>query len=277
MIVFPNCKINLGLHVVAKRPDGFHNIETVFYPVNWCDALEVLENKTSDEAFLYSQSGIQIAGPPEQNLLYKAWKIISQEKTLPHIKVHLHKNIPMGAGLGGGSSDAAYFINLLNSQFGLKYSVEEKIGIASQLGSDCAFFIENTPVFAKGKGNEFSELQLDLGNYFILVVYPKVHSNTKEAYEGLVPGPPQQDLLSVLKSAAVNEWKDTLVNDFENSLFKKQPVIKFLKEELYQGGALYASMSGSGSAVFGIFEKEPVLNLNQHYSSYLQKPLKKIL
>ncbi|PBQ34462.1 4-(cytidine 5'-diphospho)-2-C-methyl-D-erythritol kinase [Sphingobacteriaceae bacterium] len=276
MLVFPNCKINLGLHVVNKRTDGFHNIETVFYPVSWCDGLEVLENKESQEGFIFTESGIPIAGDPSQNLIYKAWEIIKTEKKLPALKVHLHKNIPMGAGLGGGSSDAAYFINLLNDQCDLNYTEEEKTGIASQLGSDCAFFIKNTPLFAKGKGNEFSEIKVDLSEYFIFLVYPNVHSNTKEAYDGLIPKHPDNDLGTILASP-LKEWKEKLVNDFEGSIFKKYPEVKVLKESMYAAGALYASMSGSGSAVFGIFEKEPIIHFPEHFSTYLQKPLKKIL
>jgi len=277
MIVFPNCKINLGLHVIERRPDGFHNIETVFYPVNWCDGLEVIENKTSGEAFVYTQSGIPIAGKPEENLIFKAWKLISEEKKLPGIRVHLHKNIPMGAGLGGGSADAASFLNLLDGSFNLGFSTAEKIKIASQLGSDCAFFIENIPVFAKGRGDEFSRIHIDLGNYYILVVHPGIHSNTKDAYNGLTPQQPLYSLRDTITEKPVEEWKNILVNDFESSIFKKYPAIKLLKENLYAAGALYASMSGSGSAVFGIFEKEPLVHLPPGYGSYLQKPAGKIL
>jgi 4-diphosphocytidyl-2-C-methyl-D-erythritol kinase len=277
MIVFPNCKINLGLHVVSKRNDGFHDIETVFYPINWCDCLEVIENKTSNEPFLYSQSGIPIEGSLEHNLLYKAWKIIASQKKLPNIQVHLHKNIPMGAGLGGGSSDAASFINLLNSKFELGYSESERTELASLLGSDCAFFIQNKPVFAQGKGNEFSEMSINLKQYYVLVIYPNIHSNTKEAYEGLVPQKPQHELTSTVTLAKIKEWKNSLVNDFEKSIFNKHPQIKLLKESLYNTGAIYSGMSGSGSAIFGVFEKEPSLNFSKDYSFYLQKPETKVL
>jgi 4-diphosphocytidyl-2-C-methyl-D-erythritol kinase len=275
MLVFPNCKINLGLHVVNKRPDGFHNIETVFYPVNWCDGLEIIENH-SDKKFECKQSGLTIDGPLENNIIYKAWQIISNEKKLPSIKVHLHKNIPMGAGLGGGSSDAAFFINLLNEKFELGYSLEAKTKIASQLGSDCAFFITNRPVMATGKGDQFLEIKVELSSYYILVVYPGIHSNTKEAYQGLVPRHPDNDLKTVIQRP-ISDWKNLLVNDFESSILKKHPEINRLKEKLYGEGALYASMSGSGSAVFGIFEKEPAIEFPTHYRNYLQKPANKIL
>ncbi|WP_317897416.1 4-(cytidine 5'-diphospho)-2-C-methyl-D-erythritol kinase [Aurantibacillus circumpalustris] len=277
MIVFPNCKINLGLHIISKREDGFHNIETVFYPINWCDSLEVLENHGSNAPFVYSQSGLAITGTIEQNLIYKAWEIISKEKKLPTIKVHLHKNIPMGAGLGGGSSDAASFINLLNTKFKLGYSEMGKMKIASLLGSDCAFFINNSPVYAQGKGNEFSDINVSLDQYYVLVVHPNIHSNTKEAYEGLIPQKPKHNLTDVVVSRPIMEWKDFLVNDFESTILKKHPPIKMLKENLYKTGAIYASLSGSGSAVFGVFEKEPETNFPFEYTFYLQKPSPKIL
>lgn len=263
--------------MVSKREDGFHNIETVFYPVTWCDALEVIENSEPEEAFVFSQSGLNISGRMEDNLLYKAWTLIKAEKKLPNIKVHLHKNIPMGAGLGGGSADAASFLNILNSQFHLKYSTNELKNIASLLGSDCAFFIENRPVYAMGRGNEFSEIQIDLSSYHILLVYPGIHSNTKEAYNGLQPKLPSHHLITLIEKTPVTLWKESLINDFEPVIFKKYPEIKLLKENLYAAGAVYASMSGSGSAVFGIFKEEPVLNLPSAFSYYLQKPEIKIL
>lgn len=277
MLLFPNCKINLGLHVVSKRPDGFHSIETVFYPISWCDALEVIENKENKEEFVFTQSGLPISGLPEQNLIFKAWQLIKEESDLPPIQVHLHKNIPMGAGLGGGSSDAAFFINLVDKKFNLKLSQIKKISIANQIGSDCAFFINNQPVFAQGKGDEFAELELDLSMYYILIVYPNIHSNTKDAYSALVPTKPLNDLRQILSEYPIEKWKNLLVNDFEKPLFDKYPKIAELKKNLYASGAMYASMSGSGSAVFGIFRSEPKLTLDKEYSHYLQKPFKKIL
>lgn len=183
----------------------------------------------------------------------------------------------MGAGLGGGSSDAAAFLNILNSQFSLNYTPNELKNTASLLGSDCAFFIENKPVYAMGRGNEFSEIQVDLTSYYILLVYPGIHSNTKEAYEGLQPKLPSHHLITLIEKTPVTFWKDTLKNDFEPVIFKKYPEIKLLKDNLYAAGAVYASMSGSGSAVFGIFKEEPVLNLPPDFSYYLQKPEIKIL
>ena len=277
MLVFPNAKINLGLHVVSKRPDGFHAIETVFVPASWCDALEIIENPGSGEPFVFSQSGLPISGAPETNLIYKAWKLMAGQKKCPPLKVHLHKNIPMGAGLGGGSADAAFFINALNDLLQLGYSMEERTGIARQLGSDCAFFIQNRPVFARGKGDELEELAIDLSAYYILLVYPGIVSGTAEAYSGMVPKPSPIDLRTFLPNTPVAEWKQQVVNDFEPNLFKKYPPIARLKADLYETGALYASMSGSGSAVFGIFDKEPALTFPAGYSSCLQKPHSKIL
>jgi 4-diphosphocytidyl-2-C-methyl-D-erythritol kinase len=275
MITFPNCKINLGLHVTEKRPDGFHNVETVFYPLNWCDALEVLDGK-NEEPFAFSQSGIPIHGNHEDNLVYKAWKLISEKKKLPPLRVHLHKNIPMGAGLGGGSADAAFFINLVNTKYSLSFNEEQKMSMASQLGSDCAFFINNSPVLASGKGDEFMPVHVDLSGYFIMVVYPTIHSNTREAYQGLTPKKPTSHLSDII-SEPIESWKELLVNDFESTLFKKYPAIGTLKQQMYENGALYSAMSGSGSAVFGIFSHRPVIKLDPSYEHFLQKPASIIL
>ncbi|MDX2173494.1 MAG: 4-(cytidine 5'-diphospho)-2-C-methyl-D-erythritol kinase [Bacteroidota bacterium] len=275
MVLFPNCKINLGLNVISRRSDGFHNIETAFYPIFWQDVLEVIEMKSNDKDFELSQSGIIVDAKIEDNLIYKAYNLIIKIKTLPPLKVHLHKNIPMGAGLGGGSSDAAFFINLLDTKFKLNFSEVDKLNIASQIGSDCAFFIKNKPVFAKGKGNEFEEIALDLSKYYILVVYPALHSNTKEAYEGLTPKIPKHNLKSVIENNPINQWKDYITNDFEETIFKKYPVIKELKDLLYSNKAVYASMSGSGSAVFGIFNEEPTDIFVGNYKTFLQAPFNK--
>lgn len=277
MLVFPNCKINLGLHVTEKRADGYHNIETVFYPVNWCDALELLPGEPGGPGLDMKQSGLAIAGNAENNLIYKAWQLLQAQTTLTPLKVFLHKTIPMGAGLGGGSADAAFFINLVCKQFHLSLSSRQKQAMASELGSDCAFFIENTPVFATGRGNIFSPIRVNLDNYFILVVYPAMHSNTRDAYNGLVPAKPVHNLVDVIEKEPLQRWKDLLVNDFEKSIFLKYPEIAALKQNLYTAGAVYASMSGSGSAVFGIFDKEPPEEVAGTYSFCLQKPVNKIL
>lgn len=277
MLVFPNSKINLGLHVTQKRPDGFHNIETVFYPVKWCDALEIIENKKTGERIKFSQSGLAIDGAPEQNILYRAWLLISDIVALPNTMVHLHKNIPMGAGLGGGSSNAAFFINLLDAKFNLGLPFAEKQRIASSLGSDCSFFLNNKPVFASGKGDKFQDIYCDLSSYHIMVIKPPVHSNTKEAYAGLSPRSPVNDLIQIVQNTTVDEWKSLLKNDFERSIFAKYPRVGAIKELLYQNGALYASMSGSGSSVYGIFKDKPVISVPEDCQCFLQVPDKKIL
>jgi 4-diphosphocytidyl-2-C-methyl-D-erythritol kinase len=256
MICFPNAKINLGLNITEKRSDGFHNIETVFYPIGWNDALEVIVNKNSQQEFNLHLSGLAIAGNIEDNLLYKAYQIIKQTKALPHIDVYLHKTLPMGAGLGGGSADAAFFINLLNDQFQLNFTEAERIDIARQLGSDCAFFIKNTPVYATQKGDVFTDIKLDLSHLYIAIIYPNVHSNTKEAYSLVKPQQATKSLLEIIKQP-ISTWKTDLVNDFEKSIFSLYPIVEKTKQDLYELGAVYACMSGSGSAVFGLFEKEP--------------------
>ena len=277
MICFPNAKINLGLHVIEKREDGFHNIETIFYPVGWNDALEVivhrsnltplsvteLNEKNQETNFNLHLSGLPVSGSLTDNLLYKAYQLIQQTKSLPSIEVYLHKVLPMGAGLGGGSSNAAFFINLVNEQFDLKFTETERINIARQLGSDCAFFIKkNKPFLATQKGDVFTDLSLDLSHLYIAIIYPNVHSKTKEAYSLVKPKPPTHSLLNVIKQP-ISTWKADLVNDFEKSIFSLYPIVEKTKLDLYDCGALYACMSGSGSAVFGLFEKEPEIgNLN---------------
>lgn len=277
MLVFPNAKINLGLHIVSKRSDGFHNIETVFYPVSWCDALEVIENTESSLEFEFSQSGLTIEGKAENNLLYKTWQAVREIKALPAIKVHLHKTIPMGAGLGGGSSDAAYFIKALNDKFELHLTPEQSLKIASVIGSDCAFFLTNRAAFACGKGDELRAVEINLNRYYILLVYPGIHSNTAQAYAGITPQSSPYNLSEHLTKRPVKEWKDFLKNDFEAGLFQRHPELSDIKAKLYKQGALYAGMSGSGSCLFGIFETEPVIQWPEGYQFYLQKPLINIL
>lgn len=277
MLTFPNCKINIGLNVIEKRSDNFHNLDTVFYPIDWCDALEIIEMPNSNRSFCLEQSGNKIDGSIENNIIYKGWKIITALKRIPPIKVHLHKNIPTGAGLGGGSSDAAFLIKSLDKKFNLNFSAMEKNTIANQLGSDCSFFLENKPVYAVGKGNEFSEIKVDLSQYFILLVYPNIHSNTKEAYENLKPQKPLKNLKIIFENHEIAEWKSLVVNDFEGSIFKKYPEIKTLKETMYANGAIYASMSGSGSTVFGIFDKKPDIAFQKNYVFHLRKPIVPIL
>ncbi|MGZ3866209.1 MAG: 4-(cytidine 5'-diphospho)-2-C-methyl-D-erythritol kinase [Bacteroidia bacterium] len=258
MICFPNAKINLGLNITEKRADGFHNIETLFYPVQWRDSLECIENKSykkGDDKMKLTLSGIGLGGNVQNNLVAKAYKLLDEKYELAPVKAHLHKAIPMGAGLGGGSADGAFFIKLLNEKFELKIPVKEQINFARQLGSDCAFFIENKPVFASEKGDVFAKAEVDLSKYFIVLVYPAVHSNTAEAYKGIVPAKPEEALTKVI-TGGIKTWKNKLVNDFEKNLFLRFPVLEKIKSDFYNAGAAYAAMSGSGSAMFGIFPKE---------------------
>ncbi len=271
MICFPNAKINLGLNIVEKRLDGFHNIETIFYPINWCDVLEVIENKgfqQGDEKIKLSFSGIKIEGNTQDNLIAKAYNLLDAKYNLPPVKAHLHKEIPMSAGLGGGSSDAAFFIKLLNDKFFLLISIEEQINFAKQLGSDCAFFIENKPVYATQKGDVFTETKIDFKNYCIVVVYPAVHSNTALAYKGMVAAKPEKNIQTIIASDITN-WATDLKNDFEKNLFIQFSEVQKIKNDFYTSGALYASMSGSGSAVYGIFKNDGDVNKLKFPTEYL--------
>ncbi|MCD4747534.1 MAG: 4-(cytidine 5'-diphospho)-2-C-methyl-D-erythritol kinase [Bacteroidales bacterium] len=253
MISFPNCKINIGLSIIKKRNDGFHNIETVFYPVNLYDALEIIVSK--DKKFSFECSGIEIPDDIKNNLCIKAYHLLADEFKLPAVKIHLYKNIPVGAGLGGGSSDAAYTIKLLNDLFQLKLSIAQMQNYASRLGSDCAFFIENKAVFAYEKGNCFEAVDINLSQYKIIIIKPGININTAMVYSGVVPDINTKALKEII-SLPIEEWKNHLNNDFEKTIFKKHPEIKDIKNKLYDSGALYALMSGSGSAVYGILSEK---------------------
>lgn len=256
MLDFPNAKINLGLFITSKRPDGFHDLVSCFYPVKWCDALEILpapENK-------FDVTGLPVPGDPGSNLCLKAYQLLQKDHKLPPVHMHLHKIIPMGAGLGGGSADAAFALKLLNKIFELKLNTGELQDYARQLGSDCAFFIENKPVLAVGKGDVFESVELDLSGFSCVVVYPGLHITTAEAYSKVSPQKPSVDIKEILKDD-VGAWKASLYNDFERSLFPNYPELSALKDNLYEAGAAYASMTGSGSAVYGLFKGEVPANL----------------
>jgi 4-diphosphocytidyl-2-C-methyl-D-erythritol kinase len=278
MICFPNCKINLGLSVLRKRSDKFHDIESVFYPINWCDSLELIENKGNSSEFQLVVSGLNLGAKTEDNILYKTWKEVSGRKKLPPVKLFLYKNLPFGAGLGGGSSDAAFLIELLNKKFDLQMNLTEKKEIALSVGSDVPFFLANIPVIGKGRGDVFSPIKIDLSSYYILVVHPGIHSSTAEAFSELKPNDSNAGKVEeVITKLPISQWKEYLFNDFETTIFKKYPAISDLKKQLYSSGALYASMSGSGSAVYGIFEKEPRLEFPSTFKHFLQNPSSKIL
>jgi len=251
MITFPNAKINIGLNIISRRSDGYHNIETIFYPIAIQDALEVVE---ADE-LSFTSSGITIPGNSDDNLCLKAYRLISQDVRLPLVHIHLHKHIPIGAGLGGGSADAAFLIKLLNEKFTLGLSIEQMETYAKQLGADCAFFIKNEPTFAFEKGDVFKDVKLDLTPYFKVLIMPPVQVSTNEAYQNIKAQASNHSLEDLIK-LPVEQWKGLVKNDFEVSVFKKYPAIKKIKEALYESGALYASMSGSGASVYGIFNSK---------------------
>jgi len=253
MVVFPNAKINIGLNVVEKREDGFHNIESIFYPVtNLFDVLEIVAN--SENQLEFTSSGIEIPGDSKSNLCLKAYYLLKKDFEIPFVKIHLHKVIPIGAGLGGGSSDAAFMLKALNELFELNLTPSKLIAYARKLGSDCAFFIKNKPVYAYHKGDEFESIDLDLSSYEIKLEYPNIHVGTSEAYSGVIPKVADYNLKEAIK-LPIKSWVTSIKNDFEESIFSNYPKIENLKKEMYTNGAIYAAMTGSGSAVFGIFEK----------------------
>ena len=260
MVFFPNAKINLGLHITSKRGDGYHNIESVFMPIPINDALEITINNS--QKTIFSSTGIDIPSDGKPNLVERAWNILNSEYNIPTVDLDLIKKIPIGAGLGGGSSDAAACILGLNEMFELNLSEKELLSVASQLGADCAFFVKNKPVYAEGIGDVFSEIELNLNGLHFIVIYPNIHVSTPKAYKHVIPKLPQKNIRDIL-SKPIQNWKEELKNDFENSVFTQFPKIRDVKQILYDEGAEYASMSGSGSSIFGIFEKEPTGNFNE--------------
>ena len=268
MILFPNAKINIGLNIVKKRKDGFHDIETVFYPIGLSDILEVIEN-TSSSKNIFRSSGIKIPGNANENLCLKAHQLIKQDYDIPAVKIHLHKTIPIGAGLGGGSSDAAFCIKIIDGLFHLNLSWGEKHHYARQIGSDCSFFVTNKPAFAEGKGDHLESANLNLTGYYFILVNPDIHISTASAYAGASAKKPKNSLEELIATLPVSKWKNNIENDFENSIFVKYPSIKKIKQQLYDLGATYASMSGSGSSVYGIFYSPPEeKKLRKHFKDW---------
>lgn len=256
MITFPNAKINIGLNILSKRPDNYHNLQSVFYPIQLKDALEVIENKEKNaEPVIFTSSGIPIPGSATDNLCCKAYHLIHADYPLPPVKIHLHKHIPIGAGLGGGSADAAFFIKLIKEVFDLNVSWGEMHHYARLLGSDCSFFITNKPVFAEGKGDEYESIALDLHTYHIALIYPHIIVPTALAYQQVSPRQAIRSLEEDILNLPVEEWKEHIRNDFEEPVFQAHPVLRSIKEKLYAQGAVYASMSGSGSAIYGLFKE----------------------
>jgi 4-diphosphocytidyl-2-C-methyl-D-erythritol kinase len=256
MIVFPKAKINLGLRITGKRDDGYHNIETLFYPVSLCDALEFVAVNDSADKDSLTATGIPVGVDPDDNIIMKAVKKLREKHTFPGLKIHLHKAIPNGAGLGGGSSDAAYMLKSLNRHFALSLSEKDLRSIALEVGSDCPFFLDPDPAFATGRGELLEPISPVLSGYYLLLLNPGVGINTKEAYENCRPGISASSLPD-LALHDLTEWKDLIINDFEDFAFRKQPVIRKIKDGLYMSGAIFSSMSGSGSSIYGIFSKKP--------------------
>jgi len=249
MIVYPNAKINIGLNVLEKRADGYHELSSVFYPVkDLCDILEILPSTK----FFFSSSGIKIPG--EGNICAKAFEMLKQDFEIGNVKIHLHKQIPIGAGLGGGSADGAFMLKAMNLLFDLKLSASQLEKYALQLGADCPFFIENTPKYVTGIGEKMMDIDLDLSNYEIKFIFPELHISTANAYDDISPKIPENNLLDLMNQPIEN-WKEKVKNDFEVTAFTTHSQLQKMKNKLYTDGAIYASMSGSGSVLYGVFEK----------------------
>ena len=264
MVTFPNSKINLGLNILNKRADGYHDIETCLYPILWHDILEIVHAKS----FSFVQTGRAIPGKPTHNLCVKAYELIKERHSIPNIRIHLHKVIPMGAGLGGGSADAAFVLKMLNHLFSLKISGHLLKDYASLLGSDCPFFIDNLPAIASGTGTKLELYELNLSKYYIIVIFPDLHTSTSNAYANIQPKTPENSLKVSLKD--LKKWQSHLHNDFEEPLFKNAPTLSDIKSQLYDQGAFYAAMSGSGSAIYGLFEQPPAVTAFQKHECILR-------
>jgi len=267
VIIFPNCKINLGLNVIRKRRDGFHDIETVFYPLAIQDALEAIQNDEPKENIQFATSGLMIKGKTGDNLCIKACQLLKDNfPQLPPVKMHLHKTIPSGAGLGGGSADGAFTLKLLNQKFNLGLSTEKLLDYALQLGSDCPFFIINKPCFATGRGEFLEPVSVELSAYKIVIINPGIHISTSEVFFLLTPVPTSKSIKQIIQQP-VETWRKELENDFEKPVFQKYPEIQNIKDELYKAGAIYASLAGSGSTVYSIFAKNQVteFSLSSNY------------
>lgn len=273
MVIFPNCKINLGLNIIRKREDGYHDLETIFYPLPFCDALEIITHPESHSAHpvQFSATGIKIDGPEEGNLCIKAYHLLKKDSPqLPAIKMHLHKAIPMGAGLGGGSADGAFTLLLLNKKYQLNLPTDQLVNYALQLGSDCPFFIINKPCFGKGRGEVLEEINLPLSPYKLIIVNPGIHINTGWAFSQIVPAKPLQSIKEIIQQP-IETWKHTLINDFEKAVLLQYPQLQIIKDQLYSKGAVYAGISGSGSTFFGFFPKDQIVELDLPSTHFIKE------
>lgn len=265
MIVYPNAKINLGLNVHHKLENGYHLLQSFFLPIPFVDLLEIVPSE-NDTPVEFTSSGISISGG--QNLCEQAYHILNKEQPLPPVKIHLHKQIPIGAGLGGGSADASFTLNVLNQMFQLKYSTQELERFAKTLGADCPFFIENKAKFVEGIGEIMTPVSPDaLKGKILVLIFPGIHVSTQDAYSGLKIQPKAD--YSTFDFSAFSTYKTRLKNDFESSIFKKHPALEQIKTDLYIEGAFYASMSGSGSTMFGLFHSPPQFNLFEGYQTHM--------
>ncbi len=260
MVIFPGSKINIGLNIVEKRADGFHNLESIFYPIPLSDILEIVKS----DSFSFRSTGLSIDGDISDNLVYKAYQLLQKRFNLSPVKIALHKVVPMGAGLGGGSADAAAMLILLNDLFNLNIATKELCDFADKLGSDCSFFIENKPAFVQGKGELLSSTTLDLSSYYIHLVNPNIHINTKTAFSGISIKKSQQQLERLTEKEITN-WKKIVYNDFESTIFPNHQELSQIKTKLYTRGALYSSMTGTGSTVYGIFKEKPQVLFPEYF------------
>ncbi len=270
MIAFPHCKINLGLHIIRKRSDGYHDLETIFYPLNIKDILEINQRDNDAPPVDFILTGLELDGAAGDNLCVKAYHLLKKDfPRIGAVRIHLHKIIPAGAGLGGGSSDATTTLRMLDNLFQLHLSTERLHHYALELGSDCPFFLLNKPCFAQGRGELLEEMALDLSNYSFVLVNPRIHINTGWAFSTTTPRDKRADLPKYsLKDAIqlpLSDWKYQLVNDFEQPVFDLYPEIKAIRDDLYTNGALYSAMTGSGSTVFGIFERPYIPSFGKNY------------
>jgi 4-diphosphocytidyl-2-C-methyl-D-erythritol kinase len=282
MISFPNAKINLGLNIVRKRDDGYHDLETLFYPVALKDALEIIpaqDPSFSEAGVRLHLSGKTVEGSPDKNICVKAWHLLKADfPNLHAVEMYLYKAIPMGAGLGGGSADGSFTMKMLNDLFDLGLTSDSLESYALQLGSDCPFFIRNTPCFASGRGERMVASTLDLTDYAFLLVHPGIHVSTAVAFSGVKPSVPELSISEIV-TMDVNMWRGRLVNDFERTVFTAFPAIETLRDRLYDAGAIYAAMTGSGSSVFGIFPKNglPEIRFPEDHTVYIQESLTPVI
>lgn len=257
MISFPHCKINLGLDVLRKRPDGYHDIETVMFPVrDLCDSLEIIVPEEEKEATELTESGLRTGCPPQENIVMKAWRLMHETYGIGNVRMHLHKAVPSGAGLGGESADGAAALRMLDTLFSVGAGIRRLEALALKLGSDVPFFLHDAPQLCSGRGEVMRPAEIDLKGYWMVLVKPAICIPTAEAYAGITPRIPEEPLAKRL-SRPIATWRDNLPNAFETSLFRKHPELSAIKRSLYDAGALYASMSGSGSAIFGLFDTRP--------------------